>query len=182
MPPKNTSSANSPTGERGPIEEAEARIQDANVPIQVGLENMMENASSNEAGTRRLVQVLIDNKFANQYKKVLSPLQKYQSMNQGRKYTWPQPTNTKEIQRLIKQHKAHLTYDKQSINRNRLGQCMVRDLYKSSDLSRMLKTIWKNGTIREQFTISARHYLILQDRDIRSLNLSDMFTTIMDRE
>lgn len=116
-----------------------------------------------------------------QYKKSLTHLYYFQSNRRG-PFTWPAPTRNKTIQKLLSDYKKNLQYDQQNLNPNRDAHCVMRDSYKPAQLIKVLKTVWRSGTIREQFTISARHHMLLRDQDIRNLNFSDLFTTIIDKQ
>ncbi|CEP10095.1 hypothetical protein [Parasitella parasitica] len=82
----------------------------------------------------------------------------------------------------IKEYGHHLVYDQVPRNPDRAAHCIIRDSYKPGQLLKMLKSLWLSNSktsLRELLSISLRHHMLLRDEDLRYLNFSDYFSTII---
>lgn len=143
---------------------------------------MAENAPSNKSGKKVLV-VPLGIEAVNQYRKVLMYLHDFQS--ERRAIEWESPKKTKELKELIKKYEHDLVYDQIQTKADRGAHCVIRDSYKSGEFIRVLKSLWisDNGSsLREMFSISSRHHMLLRDQDLRNLNFSDCFCTIIPKK
>ena len=144
---------------------------------------MAENAPSSKNGKKKILEVPIGIEAVNQYKKVLMYLHDFQS--ERRKVEWPSPKKTKEIVELIKKYEHDLVYDQVQTNADRAAHCVIRDSYKSGEFIRILKSLWSSESetgLREMFSISSRHHMLLRDQDLRNLNFADCFCTIIPKK
>jgi len=119
----------------------------------------------------------------NQYKKALIVVYDYQF--EHRAIPWVSPKKNKEPLDLIKKYEHDLVYDQVQTNADRAAHCVIRDSYKSSELIRMLKNFWVSNSetgLREMFSISSRHHMLLRDQDLRHLNFADCFCTIVPKK
>ncbi|KAG2206098.1 hypothetical protein INT47_003747, partial [Mucor saturninus] len=141
------------------------------------------NAPSNKNGSKKVIEVPLGIESINQYKKVLMFLHEFQSSR--REVEWPSPKKTKEIIELIKKYEHDLVYDQVQTNVDRAAHCVIRDSYKSGELIRILKSLWSSSAdsgLREMFSISSRHHMLLRDQDLRNLNFADCFCTIIPKK
>ncbi|CEP11841.1 hypothetical protein [Parasitella parasitica] len=97
---------------------------------------------------------------------------------------YPSPKQTKMLLDLIKKYGHDLVYDQVNTSGERGAHCVIRDSYKPAELVKILKTLWisKNKNfLREVFSISSRHHMLLRDQDLKNLNFSDCFYTVISR-
>lgn len=117
-----------------------------------------------------------------QYKKALMALPDYQFAT--RQITWPSPKVCKEVKNIIKEYSAKLIYDQVQTHADRAAHCIIRDSYRVGQLIRILLDLWCSNErlhLRERFSIAARHHMLLRDQNLRNLNFSDCFSTIISR-
>lgn len=139
---------------------------------------MTEDAPLNKAGNRKHLEVPIGIESVKQYKKALQALHEYQK--QSRSIKWPSPKGCNEILDLITEYEKNLIYDQRKTTADRAAHCTIRDSYKTGQLIKVLKSQWSSPDkthLREMFSISARHHMLLRDQDLRNLNFSDCFST-----
>ncbi|KAI9327253.1 hypothetical protein BD770DRAFT_449903 [Pilaira anomala] len=154
-----------------------------NADSQLNLLQMAEDAPSNRKGNKKIIEVPVGIEVVKQYKKVLMFLHEYQSSCREVGYT--SPKDIKELTELIKKYQHDLIYDEVQTNADRSSHCVIRDSYKSGELIRILKNLWiasKKSSIREMFAISSRHHMLLRDQDLRNLNFSNCFCTIIPKQ
>ncbi|KAI9327252.1 hypothetical protein BD770DRAFT_449902 [Pilaira anomala] len=154
-----------------------------NADSQLDLLQMAEDAPSNRKGNKKIIEVPVGIEVVKQYKKVLMFLHEYQSSCREVGYT--SPKDIKELTELIKKYQHDLIYDEVQTNADRSSHCVIRDSYKSGELIRILKNLWiasKKSSIREMFAISSRHHMLLRDQDLRNLNFSNCFCTIIPKQ
>ena len=92
---------------------------------------------------------------------------------------------TKEIVELIKKYEHDLVYDQVQTNADRAAHCVIRDSYKSGEFIRILKSLRSSESetgLREIFSISSRHHMLLRDQDLRNLNFADCFCTMIPKK
>ena len=141
---------------------------------------MAEKAPSNKKGGKKIMKVPLGIEAVNQYKKALMFLHEFQSS--CREVDYPSPKKTKEVIDSIKKYEHDLVYDQVQTNVDRAAHCVIRDSYKSGELIRILKNLWISSSdtgLREMFSISSRHHMLLRDQDLRNLNFADCFCTII---
>ncbi|OBZ81364.1 hypothetical protein A0J61_10587, partial [Choanephora cucurbitarum] len=93
---------------------------------------------------------------------------------------WPSPKKTKQLIDLLKNHVRDLIYDQVNRSANRAAHCVIRGSYKSGGFIRILKSLWDSSSrtsLKEMFSISSRHHMLLRDQDLRNLNFADCFCT-----
>lgn len=142
-----------------------------------------ENAPSKNG--KKILEVPIGIEAVNQYKKVLIYLHGFQSEHRNRQLEWPSPNKTKEVVELIKKYEHDLVYDQVQTNEDRAAHCVIRDSYKPGEFIRILKSLWISESataLREMFSISSRHHMLLRDQDLRNLNFADCFCTIIPKK
>lgn len=133
---------------------------------------MRETAPLHRSGRDRILQIPLGIEAVKQHKKVLLYLHAFQQ--EKRSIKWPSPNNIKGLNILLKKYQRDLVYDKIHINVNRAARCVLRDSYKPGEFIKILKTLWVSNQInslRERFTISAHHHMLLCDQDIETLTL-----------
>lgn len=141
-----------------------------------------ENAPTDKSGKAKKVKLPIGIESVNQYKKALMALHDYQF--ETRRIVWPSPKVCKEVKNIIKQYGERLKYDQVQTHADRAAHCIIRDSYKIGQLTRILLDLWCSNDrfhMRERFSIAARHHMLLRDQDLRNLNFSDCFSTIISR-
>ncbi|CEP14539.1 hypothetical protein [Parasitella parasitica] len=95
---------------------------------------------------------------------------------------WGSPKDCEELTSLLKQFEHSLVYDQVRTSVDRAARCVIRDSYKPGQLIRMLKTLWLSASRtspRETFSISTRHHMLLRDHNMRNVNFTDCFATII---
>ena len=143
---------------------------------------MTEDAPINKSGRAKKLQVPIGIESVKQYKKALMALHEFQVTTRG--IAWPSPKVCKEVKNVIKQYETNLVYEQVQTNADRAAHCIIRDSYKIGQFIKILLDLWcSTGKhhLRERFSISARHHMLLRDQDLRNLNFSDCFSTIISR-
>lgn len=141
-----------------------------------------EAAPSTRGGKRKIIEVPLSIESVNQYKKAIMFL--YELQSEYRVVPWSAP-KTKELVDLIKEYERNLVYDQVQTRGNRAAHCVIRDSYKPGELIKILKTLWiSNGetSLREMFSISSRHHMLLRDQDLRNLNFADCFCNVIPRQ
>lgn len=141
---------------------------------------MTESASSNKKGKGKLLEIPVSVESVKQYKKALTKLHEYQ--RSCRTIEWPAPNESKELLNLIKKYENALVYGQLNTRAERDTHCIIRDSYKPDQLVKILEQLWmSNGktSIRDMFCLSARHHMLLRDQDLRNLNFSDCFSTVI---
>ncbi|CAO3695551.1 unnamed protein product [Rhizopus stolonifer] len=71
---------------------------------------------------------------------------------------------TKQMMDLIKNYDHDLVYDQVRTGEDRVAHDIVRDSYKPGELVKILKTLWtsnKKTSLREIFSLSSRHHMLL---------------------
>ena len=109
----------------------------------------------------------------------------YEFPSERRDVSWPSPKKTKQLIDLLKNHVPDLVYDQVNRSANRAAHCVIRDSYKSGEFIRILKALWDSSSrtsLREMFSISSRHHMLLRDQDLRNLNFADCFCTIIPKK
>jgi len=112
----------------------------------------------------------------------------YQSLQ--RPIEWPSPKGDQELKNLMTKYTDGLLYGHLQTNQDRAAHCIIKDSYKPRQLVIMLKSLWCSDVkkdrgrkaIRDMFSISARHHMLLRSEDLRYLNFSDCFSTIISRK
>jgi hypothetical protein len=139
-----------------------------------------EAAPMNKTGKSKVLEVPLGFESVNQYKKALMYLHSFQC--ERRSIKWPSPKTTKELLDLLKEYERNLVYNQVQTNADRAAHCVIRDSYKPGQLIKILKTLWTSTSktnLREMFSISARHHMLLRDQDLRYMNFADCFSTII---
>lgn len=67
---------------------------------------------------------------------------------------------------------------------DRLAGCVLRDAYRTEEFIPMCEDIWRNRdmistSLRDLFSITARHNMLLRDEDLRHLELQNCFTRVI---
>ena len=131
----------------------------------------------------KVLEVPLSTESVKQYRKALMFLHEFQY--EQRSIKWPSPKNIKELLDLIKEYERNLVYDQVQTNIDRAAHCVIRDSYKSGQLIKILKSLWisnnKSG-VRDLFSLSSRHHMLLRDQDLRNLNFVDCFCTIIPKK
>ncbi|CAO3630202.1 unnamed protein product [Mucor hiemalis] len=146
------------------------------------LTELTKGAPLNKSGKARKLDVPIGIESVKQYKKALMALHEYQFNT--RSISWPSPKVCKEVKDVINQYGASLIYDQVQTNVDRAAHCIIRDSYKIGQLINLLFGLWCSTSkfhLRERFSISSRHHMLLRDQDLRNLNYSDCFSNIVSR-
>jgi len=144
---------------------------------------VVENAPSNKNGSKKITDVPLGVEAINQYKKALIVVYDYQF--EHRAIPLASPKKNKELLDLIKKYEHDLVYDQVQTNADRAVHCVIRDPYKSGELIKILKNLWVSNSetgLREMFSISSRHHMLLRDQDLRHLNFADCFCTIVPKK
>lgn len=144
---------------------------------------MRETAPLHRSGRDIVLQIPLGIEAVKQHKKVLLYLHAFQQ--EKRSIKWPSPNNVKELNILLKKYQRDLVYDKIHTNVNRAARCVLRGFYNPGEFIKILRTLWisnqRNG-LRERFTISVHHHMLLRDQDIRNLNFGDCFVDIIPQQ
>jgi hypothetical protein len=145
--------------------------------------SVAESAPVNKAGTGKVLEVPIGIETVKQFRKALMFLHSFQF--ERRSIEWGSPKSNTELKALIKAYQENLLYDHLQTNRDRAAHCVIRDSYKPGQMIKLLKMLWAEGkktSLRDMFSISARHHMLLRDQDLRNLNFADCFHTIISRK
>lgn len=140
------------------------------------------DAPINKSGRVKKLQVPIGIKSVKQYKKALTALHEFQVTTRG--IAWPFPKICKEVKNVIKQYDTNLIYEQVQTNVDRAAHRIIRDSHNIGQFIKILLDLWcSNGKhhLRERFSISVRHHMLLRNQDLRNLNFSDCFSTIISR-
>ena len=142
-----------------------------------------EAASLSRDEKSKILEVPLSYESVNQYKKPLMFLHEFQ--RKQRSTVWPSPKGTRDLMDTIKEYERSLVYDQVQTNADRAAHYVIRDSYKSGQLIKIVKSRWvsnnKSG-LREIFSISARHHMLLRDQDLRNLNFAGCFCTIIPKK
>ena len=143
---------------------------------------MTEDAPLNRNG-KKTIEVPLGIEAVKQYRKVLIKLYNFQS--KSRELKWPSPQKTTVLLHLMKKYEHDLIYDEVQTKADRAAHCVIRDSYKPGELVRISRTLWVSTnltSLREFFTLSSRHHMLLRDQDLRNLNFSDCFCTVIPKQ
>ena len=139
-------------------------------------------------GTKKILRLPNGSEAVKQFRKVLMRLYDYQCLQ--RSIEWPSPKSDQELKNLMSKYTDELLYGHLQTNQDRAAHCVIRDSYKPRQLVIMLKSLWCSDVkgaggrkaMRDLLYISARHHMLLRSEDLRHLNFSDCFSTVISRK
>ena len=100
----------------------------------------------------------------------------------------PGPSGMKIFNSAVNKYNNSLFVQGMQSGQRRTADCVLRDSYSISDFHDILMDLWTKEkqrpqefdlNYRDMFSIAVRHNMLLRDEDLRHINFSDCFSTIV---